>query len=293
MTTKEAVNHYLQLRSLELAQVTLREYKVLLTRFCLFYGDEPLRDLEDSHVLHFLESKPVNYLAFNNYRRWLNAFFNWCLKRKIVKDNPVKYVEPRKPNRALGEKRPEEIPKALPLEMRREILSRFKLYASSHIYVLIAFLAATGARPIEALRLQRHNVHSDHCVLAETKTYVPRVLYFPQNLSTILKAHLESHSSAYVWPSPLDDREHLSYRRVCNVWRELVKDLKHPITQRKITMYMLRHSFATDLIGVVDANEASLYLGNSPESLRSYQHASLKHKLITWGKIKALNVFTA
>jgi integrase len=291
MMLSTAIESFLDIKASEVGNLCLRDYRCRLRNLLNEIGDQELHEITDLKILNYLNKKQLSFLGFNNYRKNLNAFFQFWHKRRAISENPVYFVEPKKPNRVLGEMRPHEVPKDLPVEIRREILSRFKLYSNPKYHSFACFLAATGARPAESRKLLKSHLGPTEAYLSQTKTYIPRTLFFPEAVGRIIIDYSKSHDSKYVWPSRDDLDTPMSYSGFKKEWDQLRYGLVQPITKILITPYMFRHSFTTDMLGLVDALEGSKYMGNSPESFKGYIHANKQRLKLTYDKVRHLNVF--
>lgn len=292
MKLKEAVNTFVEYKSCEISELSIKDYKILLANLCKTYREFELNQITDLMLLEWLNAKQLSWLGFNNYRKRLNVFFTFWHKRRVISENPIYFIVPKKPNRKLGEKRPEEVPKNLSIELRREIITRFKLYSSAKYHSFVCLLAATGARPSEARKLLKTNLQLEEAYLEQTKTYQPRTLFFPKVVGQIILDYANSHPSRYVFPSKDDINRPMGYEGFKKEWDMLRYGLVQPETNILINPYMLRHSFATDMLGNVDILEASKFIGNSPEVFKGYVHANKQRLQKTYNKIKNQNVFT-
>jgi len=108
--------------------------------------------------------------SIDRYRSALKAFFNWCIRRKMLADNPCKGIKKKagkfdfnKPYKAFSI---DEV-NALYGELNRKVMGSY-VYPD-HFRVMVPLAINTGMRRSELLRMDWANVHSDNIDLPDTK----------------------------------------------------------------------------------------------------------------------------
>lgn len=72
---------------------TTCEYKAMIVNNIMqFWGtDKMLRDINTIEIENYLDTLPGK--TANRHKRELNTLFNFCLKRRLIEDNPVEVIE--------------------------------------------------------------------------------------------------------------------------------------------------------------------------------------------------------
>jgi integrase len=164
----------------------------------------------------------------------LSAMINFAIKRGLVRDNPCRFVE-----RPADGKRDRFLN---PAEYTRfgKVLADYANARISYEQVLaLRLLALTGCRSGEVVSLKRDAVdfHGRALRLAETKTG-PQVRPAGEAALALLRVHLHTHSSEWVFPS-VRGGEHIR-----NLRKPMI-EIAAAARLTDVTPHVLRHSFAT------------------------------------------------
>jgi site-specific recombinase XerD len=103
------------------------------------------------------------------------------------------------------------------------------------------------------------------------KGYKERVVFFPDWLVPLLKKYLRQNMSEWLFPSEMNPDQHLHY---VTIERTLRKIVKRAGLAKRVTLHVLRHTFATlSLTSGLDIREIQELLGHSSlSSTQIYTH---------------------
>ncbi|KIC92591.1 hypothetical protein HY58_03435 [Flavihumibacter sp. ZG627] len=247
-----------------------------------------------SEIVARLSIEKISPKTYKTRLRLLKSFFSWLVRNKVVDNNPLEDVRPRKQTREIKPNR-----KPFTLDKMRKILEALEndtflpqcsRYKHSTYYPFVFFIFQMGVRPAEAVGLRVEHIklesntveiketlartingsHSGVRIRKETKNGKQRFLPLDGKLKGILASLIKDKANdALVFTSPMgkaiDDR--MFQRRV---FRKVLEGLQ--IEYR--VLYASRHSFGSRCIeaGLTPVMTAFL-MGNNPETaLRNYVH---------------------
>ena len=122
---------------------------------------------------------PIADYTFNNYHKYLQTFFNWCIKKGLTDTNPVNEIDKRKI--IIEEIQFYNIAQCE--EWLKKAIGKTKLYVAMALF--------TGIRKAELLRLKYENIYiqDKEIVLSAgiTKTLQRRIVKIPDNLIKYLE----------------------------------------------------------------------------------------------------------
>lgn len=161
---------------------------------------KPLMLMDESDIsyyLHWYENKPrekgLENSTYNNERRFLSAFFTWMRKEKLILENPVECIDPRR-----------IIRKPIDYFYQEEMIRLRDACRNMRERALVEVLRSTGARVGELVKITVHQVDwntGDVLILSE-KSERYRVLYLDDDARHYLRAYLDSRegTSCYLFP---------------------------------------------------------------------------------------------
>lgn len=158
-----------------------------------------LLEPSDDEILHFFTSgkggdltgTPWSAYHYNNIRKYLKKFYQWCVMYEHLKKNPIEKVPPCK--------LPHRLPRRLDDEQKMKALYHAQnfphgsSFLRSRNYAMIATLLMTGLRVSELLNLYDDDVNlKEHSMRVRAgKGDKERVVYFGHNLFYILRDYLQ------------------------------------------------------------------------------------------------------
>ena len=141
------------------------------------------------------QKQPISNVTFNNYRRQLLIFFNWCKKRDLIKNNPIERIDCRKIRKGDVE--------FYSIGQCQELLEKSESNAWLHFYIAVALF--TGIRKEELFRIKCRDIYLDsrEIVLSAsvTKTRQRRIVRIPENLVKYFEAYnpIETDENGFIF----------------------------------------------------------------------------------------------
>ncbi len=221
--------------------------------------------------------KPYHRRQFNSnpqsnwekYRQNLHAFFKWCIDRNHLDTNPIDGQEFKF---TLQERLPARI---FTKEELDKIFDYFDNFGSPQLSVFFRFLAYTGMRPGEAIRLEQKNIDLKNSVIKLTKTKTKKIR--SAMISKKLKPYLKNiPKGKYLFDS--GNGGHLYTESwYWRLLRRATDELRIPPAR----LYDFRHTFAaslaqrgvplatlSELMGHSDIKSTLIYIHFYPQHLK-------------------------
>jgi integrase/recombinase XerD len=270
-----------------LARSTVQSYELSLMPLLGEYGSYPIEILSRSALITYLDG--LSHLAYTTHQRHqaiLQALFNFAVEQGYLKVNPIARLQRRKPNIEQGEHFSDRVIRYLSPEQITGLY--YAVDRHSRMKALVYLLHRSGARIAEIL---------DDLNLEERKFQVVgkgnkiRWCFYSEDAATALEKYLK-YSRHAASPALFTARQpvtevvtRLSYRTTHRDWKNLIEsDPK----LHGIRMHDLRHTFATERVGLMGIEELRALMGhtNIQTTLR-YQKVTSERAEIT--AHKALN----
>jgi len=145
-----------------------------------------IKKINETDILKFQEdlSKTLSSGTVRVILSYLNAFFNWCLKKKILQDNPFNYID----------KIPKQ-KKELSFWTEEQFRTFISVVDDDYFKLLFTTLFYTGLRKGEIFGLSYNDVRGTNLYLSNTLKYIPERGFY---LSTKFK----TDSSKRIVPLP-------------------------------------------------------------------------------------------
>lgn len=240
-----------------------------------------------------LKTKEPSGRTFNYRRSCLKGFFDWLVKKRVILENPVENIKPRKEDKFPEDRRPfteSEARRILEAFRTDQFKAKCSGYTHSQYYPFIAFMFHTGIRNAEAIGLRVRDVDLEACEVTishalardgsctnpsaryfkETKNNNVRVLPMDQYLYDLLEPLCRGKKPKDLVfqnyrGNAIDDR--MLQRRV---WSKILDGLN--ISKRDL--YACRHTFATRAVrqGMKPHEVAYLMGDNLDTVLERYFH---------------------
>jgi integrase len=106
-------------------------------------------------VPQLLNNEKVSNKTFNDRRNCLYQFFEWCVRKQKLKENPLADVSNKKRNKAIDRRRPftDQEARQIIEALKQDLYSKQPTYPHSQYWRFVAFLIHTGVRNGEAIGL--------------------------------------------------------------------------------------------------------------------------------------------
>ena len=241
--------------------ITPKSYKAIwasLEMLCDFAEARDVKSFSTGCIENFLcrmrMERGWKAKTFRNHRQNLKSFFDWCVKRKWVKQNPVDDIEKPKLEKCL--------PRCLYKEDARLVLGNAACHSwgseleRSRNVAMIATMMMAGLRLQELLNLEVSDVNlaGGDILVRQGKGKKDRLVPMHPKLRDFLRSYLAVKTK---WGKP----SQWFFTGVKSDKKLLPKDLQRicrkisTASGVKFTPHMLRHTFARELID----NDFNLY----------------------------------
>jgi len=268
---------------------TRLSYETDLAQFAVFLKDKgsALRSADPTLVrayLVHLHERKLKKSTISRKLAALRSFFQFCLRKGWVEDNPAKVVAGPKPDRPVASFLSEqEMAAFLDMPQNRNVLDlRDK--------AILELFYATGIRLAELVGLNLEDVGpEERLVKVRGKGKKERLVPFGRKAEESLRAYL-SRRAELLKKNSAETAVFLSYQGTRltprSVERTVDKYLRRAALKRKISPHSLRHSFASHLLGRgADLRAIQELLGHeSLATTQKYTHLDLQQLLETHRK---------
>jgi len=216
---------------------------------------------------HRRQSNPK--ATWEKYRQILSAFFNWCIRRDLMKTNPLAGPAGREFKIKLQKRIPQRI---LSGDELTKLFQYFDSLGSPHVSAFFRLLAYTGMRLAEAMNLKWGAVDLDAGTIQVVKSKSKGVRTIP--ISEKLSPWLEQlpQNTEYVLDSGMGTK---LYRD--SHWWSLLREATNACKLKPARIHDLRHTFAAslamqnvhiktiqELMGHSDIHSTLIYLNFQP-----------------------------
>ncbi len=248
-----------------LAATTLRSYESTLMPLLKEYGRWPVESLERQRVVEYLNQiTDVLYTTHHRHQAVITALFNFALEQGYVKSHPISKLKRRKPNRAEGEHATDENVRYLTKEQLGILYQVVK--KDARMSALVHLLHSSGARISEVLALDLEeidiNTRKFQVVGKGNKT---RWCFYSEDAAKSLNYYIKyyrypNYSALFTAEQPFTrSYSRLSYRAAYQSWTDLKGN---EIQLQGIRFHDLRHTFATERVGLMGIEELRALMGH-------------------------------
>lgn len=222
--------------------LTIKDCKIRLGAFVRYVNAKTIADFNSGNIEEFVYSGRSNTTKLNNYKI-LNNFATWCIRRKLLKSNPL--LEFEKPSA----KRSDTV-QTFTVDETREFLEH--LACSAELMDCVPFYAVllfAFLRPSEADALQSSDFQAGKIRVAGGKMRgrKRRLAPIPENLQSILAGR--------TWSIP-SERKQKRCRKVAPFW----------------VVDVCRHTGISFALALHGEQETARRAGNSADTIFRYYH---------------------
>ncbi len=244
----------------------MKSYELSLMPLLGEYGSYPIEILNRRALATYLDS--LSHLAYTTHQRHqaiIQALFNFAVEQGYLKVNPIARLQRRKPNLERGEHFSDRVIRYLSPAQINTLYQVIDHH--SRMKALVYLLHRTGARIAEILALNLENID-----LIERKFQVIgkgnkiRWCFYSEDAATALEKylkyyrHLES-DALFTAQKPVTKLvTRLSYRTAHRDWTNLIESAPE---LNEIRMHDLRHTFATERVGLMGIEELRALMGHT------------------------------
>ena len=216
--------------------------QLLVEKTDIFEVEQFTTEIIREFLLDQRELRQWSPKTFRNYRQDLKSFFNWCVKEKFFKENPVDAIEKPK------------LPKALPRCVSREEVQKILYHCEWYTWryrlerirntAILATYILTGLRRQELLNLEVFDVNlvSKEICVRDGKNRKDRLVPIHPILMPKLETYFEERKktkrpSRWFFTGVNSDKQ-LTAKDICRICKKISLD-----SGIYFTPHMLRHTF--------------------------------------------------
>ena len=246
------------------ASSTRRSYESTLLPLLEQYGQTPIEILTRPTLEDYLNS--LTHLAYTTHRRHqaiVQSLLNFALERGHLKTNPIAQLKQRKPDSSKGEHDSDQPIRYLSDEQLRHLYAVIKLDARMN--ALVSLLHQTGARIAEILALDLAEIDQTNCKFQVIgKGNKQRWCFYGLEAAKALERYLRYYRhpdtpALFTAQQPISHViSRLSYATAYKDWKEFTQDP----SLAGIRIHDLRHTFATERVGLMGIEELRALMGH-------------------------------
>jgi integrase/recombinase XerD len=245
---------------------TQKSYELTLMPLLQEYGRLPIEILGRTALEEYLNG--LHHLAYTTHHRHqaiIQALLNFAVERGYIKVNPIAHLRRRKPDANKGEHDSDRIIRYLTTTQIEQLDTA--VAPDCRLHTLVRLLYRSGARIAELLALNLEDLdlqqRSFQVVGKGNKT---RWCFYSEDIDLLLDKYLKYYRHQGQEPA-LWTAQHrlnqtivrLSYASVHQRWRELLAPF--PLLNG-IRLHDLRHTFATERVGLIGLEELRALMGH-------------------------------
>ena len=245
-----------------LAKSTIQSYELTLLPLLAEYGSYPMEILSRSTL------NGLSHLAYTTHQRHqaiIQALFNFGVDQGSLKANPIAWLQRRKPNPERDEHFCDRVIRYLSLVQITQLYQIVTPHCRTN--ALVHLLHRTGARIAEILALNLADMN-----LNERKFQVigkgnkTRWCFYSEDAANALTKYLQyyrhrEHPALFTAQQPITGVvTRLSYWTAHQDWTRLIESEPE---LNGIRMHDLRHTFATERVGLMGIEESRALMGHT------------------------------
>lgn len=256
-----------------LAKSTLRSYQSTIIPLLKQYGRWSIEIIDRQILVEYLNTmKDISYTTHHRHQAVITALFNFAVDMGYLKSNPIAGLKRRKPTRLnKGEYATDELVRYLTPNQLSILYQTIK--QESRMSALVRLLHTSGARISEVLALNLDDINfKNRKFQVIGKGNKQRWCFYSETALMSLNCYIKyyrhpHHPALFTAQQPKTlEVSRLSYRMAHKSWTKLIG--KTPELQ-EIRIHDLRHTFATERVGLMGIEELRALMGHESKLLRS------------------------
>jgi integrase/recombinase XerD len=248
-----------------LAPSTRETYELTLGLLLQKYGSWSIEIISKQTLVEYLNNlSHLKYTTHHKHQAILQSLLNFAVEQGYIKNNPIRGLKQRLPEREKGEHKSDDTIRYLTQSQLNILYSAVK--DDLRLSAIVYFLHRTGCRIGELLALNIDSVdikNQKFQVLG--KGNKQRWCYYSEDAARALAKYLKY--SRHQNTDALLTAQHpvtlkvsrISYHTLHDYWRETTN--KHPQLQG-VRIHDLRHTFATERVGLISIEELCSLMGH-------------------------------
>lgn len=279
---EELINKFIEYLIIDkkYSENTIKSYNNDLKKFNNYFDNKSINKIEESNIknyIKYLKQENNDNRTISHNISTLRSFYKFLLIEKIIKNNPMEYIEQPKLKKTLPKTLTiEEIDKLMDIKLKDAFSYRNK--------AMLELMYSSGLRVSELINASIHDIDTSNCIIrimgkGSKERIVPLGDYAIKYIEIYLREYREK----------LTKRELNDYLFLNNHGKKMTRQgffkILKQLTKEKgiktdFSPHTLRHSFATHLLnGGADLRSIQEMLGHeSISTTQIYTHVS-KEKL--------------
>ncbi|NJN38875.1 MAG: tyrosine-type recombinase/integrase [Acaryochloridaceae cyanobacterium CSU_3_4] len=248
----------------DLAKSTRLSYELTLQPLLEHYGSWPMEIIDRSALEEYLNS--LTHLAYTTHHRHqsiIQSLFNFAVESGVLKSNPIARLKQRKPDPEQGEHTSDQIRYLTPeqLQLLYQVTAK-----DARMNALIHLLHRSGARISEVLALDHAELDlEDRKFQVVGKGNKYRWCFYSPDVAQAIAKYCRSsrhtgHPALFTAAHRFSGQiTRMSYPTAYQHWTRLTR----PVAELSgIRLHDLRHTFATERVGLMGIEELRALMGN-------------------------------
>jgi integrase/recombinase XerD len=229
------------------------------------HGQMPIEIMTRQTLQDYLnELTNLAYTTHQRHQTIIQALFNFAVEQGYIKANPIARLKRRKPDREKGEHGTDDVIRYLSPEQLKVL---YRVVGSNlRMNALVHLLHRTGARIDEILALDLEAIN-----LTQRKFQVigkgnkRRWCFYSEDADRALERYLKygrhsGNAALFTAQQPFTrEVSRMSYRTAHQCWTDLIVQ---SLELEGIRMHDLRHTFATERVGLMGIEELRALMGH-------------------------------
>ena len=267
-TIEDLTPDYLEWVKLYRQPGTYREREYTMRYINKIIGNVPVVSFNDHHISLYQSTRKaqgVSNRTVNKELYYVMAFLKWARKEKKLEIRNLSY-----------EKLKHNTP--VPIILSVDEIKRLLEVATPIHRCLFLFLYALGLRWSEAVNIRIRDIDkANSTVLVQQKGGSYKLLPLPtillSSVGEIVDSDASSEADDFIFRNPATGKAFV------NIRKSVAKYCKEAGIQKRVYCHLLRHSFATHLLGHgTPTNLVQAMLGHTTSTMtKHYQHISIEH----------------
>ncbi|MBE9212660.1 tyrosine-type recombinase/integrase [Plectonema cf. radiosum LEGE 06105] len=250
----------------ELTKSTVRSYESVLIPLLKNYGRWSVEIIDRDILVEYLNGlERIKFTTHHKHQAVITALFNFAVERGHLKSNPISKLKRRKPDFGKGEYDSDEEIRYLTTQELSLLYQAVK--SDARLNALVHLLHSTGARIAEILALNLKDLDTEKRKFQVIgKRNKQRWCFYSQAADSCLNNYLKYYrhsniSALFTAQQPFTlDVSCLSYP---TAYKSLVEAIKGIKELQGIRFHHLRHTFATERVGLMGIDELRALMGHS------------------------------
>ena len=248
-----------------LADLTIRSYESTLIPLLKLYGSWSLEIIDRELLIEYLNDlKDVTYITHHRHQAVITALFNFAVECRYIKSNPISNLKRRKPNPNLGEHNSDSVVRYLTTEQLNILYQAIK--KDARLSALVHLLHSSGARIAEILALDLSDIDfTARKFQVIGKGNKQRWCFYNEDTATCLNNYIKYYRHPNInalFTAQKPNTQQVSRLSYATAYSTLVKAAKNIPELESIGFHHLRHTFASQRVGIIGVEELRALMGH-------------------------------